>query len=338
MPLNTTCKISIIIPVYNAGQYLSQCLDSLLKQTLREIEIICVNDGSSDNSFEILKHYKTKDERIIIINQNNQGQGSARNRAIDISKGEYIAFVDPDDWVEDNMFEYMYQKAKENNCDVVYCDYKVYFEETKKFFLDYTLKKILKQNAKFSSKDIKKYYLIGIPNYTWNKIYKRQFILDNNIRFSNYKMKEDNLFSIKVRLLSKNNYYCAKSFYNYRKYKRTREYYLYSHIPIEKLIKEIDNLLKELNLKEKLSTQFSNYIVLVCGAEYNNLKKEQEEFLLYLKNKLLTKNQYKLFSDNFYNKFNLKSIFSIRDTINKEHKIITLFAIKIKLRNKSAIC
>ena len=107
MPLNTTCKISIIIPVYNAGQYLSQCLDSLLKQTLREIEIICVNDGSSDNSFEILKHYKTKDERIIIINQNNQGQGSARNRAIDISKGEYIAFVDPDDWVEDNMFEYM---------------------------------------------------------------------------------------------------------------------------------------------------------------------------------------------------------------------------------------
>ena len=94
-------KISIIIPVYNVENYLRVCLNSIVNQSLSDIEIICVNDGSVDNSLDILKEYAAKDNRFVIINQENCGQGIARNKALDIAKGKYIAFVDPDDWIED---------------------------------------------------------------------------------------------------------------------------------------------------------------------------------------------------------------------------------------------
>ena len=98
-------KVSIIIPVYNVEQYLPKCLDSIINQTLKDIEIICINDGSIDNSLSILKEYASKDDRIIIIDKENEGQGIARNLGIKKAKGKYIGFVDPDDWVDIQMFE-----------------------------------------------------------------------------------------------------------------------------------------------------------------------------------------------------------------------------------------
>lgn len=107
-------KVSVIIPVYNVEAYIRECLDSLINQTLEDIEIICINDGSRDLSPQILDEYEKKDSRIKVIHQKNQKQGAARNRGIEIAKGKYIAFIDSDDWVEDNYLEELYNACEEN--------------------------------------------------------------------------------------------------------------------------------------------------------------------------------------------------------------------------------
>jgi len=116
----TIPNVSIIVPIYNVEPYLHRCLDSLVNQTLKDIEIICINDCSPDNSLDILKEYAEKDERINIINfEKNQGVSVARNTGIEIAKGEYIGFVDSDDYVDLDFYEKLYKKARETDADMV---------------------------------------------------------------------------------------------------------------------------------------------------------------------------------------------------------------------------
>ncbi len=116
-------KVSVIIPVYNTKDYLRKCLDSLLAQTIDEIEILAVDDGSTDGTTDLLKEYADKHpERIKAFYKENGGQGSARNLALQYAKGEYLGFVDSDDWVDLDMYEKMYEKAKQDNADIVICD------------------------------------------------------------------------------------------------------------------------------------------------------------------------------------------------------------------------
>ena len=116
-------KVSVIIPVYNTEDYLKECIESLVNQTLREIEILIVNDGSTDSSFEIMKEFKNKYPNIIkIFDKVNGGQASARNYALPFAQGEYLGFVDSDDWVDSTMYEEMYEKAEKEDADIVICD------------------------------------------------------------------------------------------------------------------------------------------------------------------------------------------------------------------------
>ena len=120
-------KVSVIVPVYNVYDYLGKCLDSLVNQTLKDIEIIVVNDGSPDNSEEIIDIYKKKYKCIKAYKKENGGLSDARNYGIKRAQGEYIAFIDSDDYVDTQMLEKMYQKAKKDNLDIVVCDvYNVY--------------------------------------------------------------------------------------------------------------------------------------------------------------------------------------------------------------------
>ena len=110
--------VSVIIPVYNAEKYIAKCINSLIEQTLQNFEVIVVNDGSTDNTPDILKELAKEDSRIIVINQSNQKQGAARNRGLEIAKGKYITFVDADDWLDLDYLERMYQAIIEDKADI----------------------------------------------------------------------------------------------------------------------------------------------------------------------------------------------------------------------------
>ena len=192
-------KISVIIPVYNMEEYLSECLDSVTNQTLKEIEIICVDDGSEDNSLEILKSYSKRDKRIMILKQENLHSGVARNAGLSVAKGEYLSFLDSDDYFELNMLEEMYKKIKKMNSDIIVCKSKSIDLETgklnlRKFNNSLRLDLIPKTNN-FSVKDIPNYIFQFCEGWAWDKLFRTDFILSNNIKFSNLLIFNDNLFT-----------------------------------------------------------------------------------------------------------------------------------------------
>ncbi|MBY6839004.1 glycosyltransferase [Clostridium botulinum] len=191
-------KVSVIIPVYNCEQYLDKCIQSLLNQTLEEIEFIFVNDGSTDKSRKILEEYKKKDNRIIIINQKNSGVSSARNVGLKYCNGQYIGFVDSDDFIEKKMYESMYNKAVQEECDLVICDYIKYIIKKKKYKLEYKQFIEHKSEKLNVTKFALKQFLIKQENgYSWNKIYKREIIEKNNLNFNQeITMCEDLLFNL----------------------------------------------------------------------------------------------------------------------------------------------
>lgn len=179
-------ELSVVIPVYNASKYLQKCLDSLINQTYPNIEIICVNDGSKDNSLEILDNYKQKDNRIIVIDKQNGGVSSARNEGIRASHGKYITFVDPDDYIDTNAYEKCLNSMNKNNADMLV--FEAIIEPSHSPFVKLSEKKY---TDSFEAID-ELYENIGV---VWNKIFKKSLIVDNNILFDeNIVYSEDNLF------------------------------------------------------------------------------------------------------------------------------------------------
>ncbi len=168
-------KISVIIPVYNVEKYLARCLDSLINQTFEDIEIICINDGSTDSSLSILKEYESKDKRIIVINQENQKLGAARNRGVEKSSGEFITFVDSDDWVDGDYLEKLYNALIKYNADVsMSCILKERASGSKYYFLNNKKEKLVKDAANIINELIilNKWYVV------WGKLYRRSIIED----------------------------------------------------------------------------------------------------------------------------------------------------------------
>ena len=206
-------KISIIIPVYNVEKYLRQCLDSLIGQTLKDIEIICVNDGSKDNSLEILREYKNKDSRIVIIDQINQGVSVARNNALKIAKGEYIGFVDSDDWVDADFFEKLYYSAIKNDCDIAVGGIAWNFTSGELDFIDLKFKK-----SKIFNKTPDKYKITRVAKaaYIWNKIYKKELFEKLKLEFEPGICYEDMMFSHIILHESEKLVTVPNTFYHYR--------------------------------------------------------------------------------------------------------------------------
>lgn len=173
-------KISIIVPIYNVEKYLRECLDSIINQTLKDIEIICVNDGSTDSSLDIIKEYAEKDSRVLYIDKQNSGYGASMNMGLDKATGEYIGIVESDDFVNKEMFENLYSIAKNNDCDIVKGDFYHYFTEGDKN------KKIFAIPEQISNKVISAKThpeIMEIYPSIWSAIYKNSFIKSNNIRF-----------------------------------------------------------------------------------------------------------------------------------------------------------
>lgn len=215
-------KISVIVPVYQAEKYLSECINSILKQTLFEFELIIINDGSTDNSGKICNELAHKDSRIKVIHKNNRGPSSARNSGIREAKGNYIGFVDSDDVIEKNMFRELYDLAVKEDADIVACGYKeINFISgiRKKFTKPYGNERILegiKIKEKFEELLLEN-HILGYPSMC-NKLYKKSFIHNNHLLIKeNIKVAEDQCFNTEAFL--KANKICSIPFpfYNYRR-------------------------------------------------------------------------------------------------------------------------
>ena len=175
--------VSVIIPVYNVEKYLRECLDSVVNQTLKDIEIICVDDGSTDASLDILYEYREKDKRFKIITQKNLHAGVARNKGLKIAAGEYLSFLDSDDIFEPTMLEDMYNKAINDNSDIVVCSFYIYNENTKESKWNLKINKKFVKMSPFSPIDIKdEIFNFSSPN-AWTKLFKHSLFTKNNLQF-----------------------------------------------------------------------------------------------------------------------------------------------------------
>lgn len=182
-------KVSVVIPIYNVEKYLRQCLESVIKQTLREIEIICVNDGSTDGSLGIIEEYAKQDNRIVIINKENSGYGHSMNVGFDKANGEYIGIVESDDYAESEMFEKLYNKAKEQSLDVIKSSFYFYYSQPKEKNIKHDIasniicNRILCPREDFKAA-MEMVEFFNIKPTIWSAIYRRDFIRENNIRFN----------------------------------------------------------------------------------------------------------------------------------------------------------
>lgn len=187
-------KVSIIVPFQNVENYISKCLSSLMYQTLSDTEIICINDTSTDSSKEIVENYAQKDKRIIILNTGKpSGQSYARNLGIEIASGEYIGFVDSDDWVELDFFEKMYNKAKSDDTDITMCQAQLYDDKELRFYTNdyYSLKPLEKfKDTVFHPNDTID-EILNINVVLWNKIYKREFLQQTGAKLQSGYIYED---------------------------------------------------------------------------------------------------------------------------------------------------
>lgn len=196
--MNTQPPISVIIPVYNAENYVKDCLDAICRQDLEDIEIICVDDGSTDGSLEILKEYEKSCRGMLVLRQENQGAGAARNLGLEKASGEYVHFLDADDYVADNAYQVMYEKASEYKADVV---------KTKAYGVDaetgetvrhkwYDLSSVSKHkfNRVVRFEEMPDDFARNVGVVPWNGIYRREFLLENGIRFNSLVCVNDRSF------------------------------------------------------------------------------------------------------------------------------------------------
>jgi len=228
-------KISVIIPIYNAEKYLEQCLNSIINQSLKDIEIICVNDGSTDKSLNIIENFAQNDKRFLIVSQENGGLGKAYNAGIKKACGEYIGFVEPDDFILRKMFETLYDYAQKYNLDFV-----------KSNFIEFTASENFKKQLTFS----KEYYNkiinptedINVFNFAmniWTGIYKNDFVKSNNINFNETPGAsfQDNGFWFQSFMHASKIMFIDEYFYNYR----------------------IDNPNSSINSENKVNCMFEEY-------------------------------------------------------------------------------
>lgn len=196
-------KVSVIVPIYNVEKYLEKCINSLLSQTLEDIQIILVNDGSKDNSGNIAKEYeKNNKDRVIYVEKENGGLSDARNYGLKYATGDFIAFLDSDDYIEKNAYEEMYNKAIEENADYVECDFIWEFPNKIRVDKQYPYKN-------------KKEMLSFVRVVAWNKLIKRQLITDNNLEFPKGLRYEDIEFTYKLIPFVNKFAYVDKPFIHY---------------------------------------------------------------------------------------------------------------------------
>lgn len=208
--------VTVIVPVYNIEKYLAQCLDSLFNQTHKNIEVILVNDGSTDNSINIINKYKEKNSNLVYLEQDNKGVSEARNLALKHAKGEYVLYIDSDDYIEEDMIESLYNKAIETNSDIVICGHNEIYDDTVKG-TDVKVLLDMKDNIIYSGVEVADMMLeCKILGTLWNKLFKRELLINHEFYFEPGRYIQDWYPVFKEVSLAKKVSYVNKALYNYR--------------------------------------------------------------------------------------------------------------------------
>lgn len=350
-------KVSVLVPIYNVEKYLKQCVDSILAQTLKEIEVILLDDGSTDTSPQICNEYAKKDKRIKVIHKKNSGYGATMNVGLKAATGEYIGIVESDDWAEADMFERLYFLAKRYNVDVVKSNFFYYWStpnernELAKVMPEADLNKVISpsENQK----------IFGAMPCIWAAIYSNKFIKNNKIRFletpgASY---QDTGFNFKILTLAKKIWLTDVAFLHYRqdneqssvRSKNKTFCVCDEYVEIESFVRKINRSeLLPLVQRLKFVTYMWNFERLCWPQNFKFLLHMSSEFKIAKKKKILDKN---LFGSNFNFlqriirhpimffikqkiklKYLIESILSLKNSRDKRYKIITLFGLKLKVK------
>lgn len=309
-------KVTVVVPVYNAEKYLSKLLESLINQTLKELEIICVDDGSTDNSLTILKNYQQKDSRIKVLQQRNQFAGVARNNGLKIAQGEYVTFIDSDDYCELNGLQNLYKTATKYKLDFVKCASYCYDETRMKyirsdFYSNAKARNILNIVTRFKEYPKVLYDVADVP---WNGLYKTNFLKKENISFPNFRCVNDHSFFVNClikaqRLMITDFYFVHHRINRIGSLIDTKHFYFENQIKNFNRVKEIlkqvnDDKIEKLFLSKEFTSLFYWYEVLMKrGINNQNIN---NQMLMFLKN--LDANDIEEFYIKYFYYTNLKRI------------------------------
>ena len=346
-------RLSIVIPVWNQEQLVIRALDSIPRR--KDIQVIVVDDGSTDSSLNILKEYEAKDKRVTVLTQQNQGAGVARNAGLEVSHGEYLAFLDGDDYFKPDFLEKMYNRAKSNDTDIVICGAESY-EINKKFYKDITwslvISNIPKQDV-FNAKDMPEKIFTSFQNWNWNKIFKRKFIEDNGIRFQQLHRTNDLYFTCTALVLAQKISVIQENLVVYRVGQSCNSQSTNVLYPLDfyYAFKELRLFLIHRNIYDIYKTSFLNWAVEGCVYNINSIKNKKIKQKII--NKIFTDGLFELdlssikdvnfekesILENFlqYNRelSFLKKLFSVQNI--GRHRVICIAGIKFKFKSKIKI-
>ena len=275
-------KVSVIIPIYNSCRYIRPAMDSVMNQTLSEIEIICVDDGSTDTSLDMLKIYKERDPRIRIITETNAGPAHARNNGFRRARGEYVIFLDSDDFFELDLLEQLYNEAKEKDLDISIAKYDVYNSKKSKFRskIENEHSRIYESGVVTSKNEYPDYILESTTGAAWNKLFKRSFLIEKNISFlTDVMMFEDVYFTVTALAFAERvgmlqNVLVHHRIYNEQSRARTFKKY-YSQVPLVYL--RIKEFLMKGGMYHPLAKGFLNLSASRCHHIYSLLNSDAKE-------------------------------------------------------------
>lgn len=281
-------KVSVIVPIFNAEEFLRPAMDSILDQTLREIEVICVDDGSTDGSLKIVKEYQARDSRVRIATQNNAGPGMARNNGLRRARGEYVSFLDADDFFAPDFLLRMYETAKADDLDIVVGDYDLYQNKNAKFRKNVISEEqnLLTPGKVTSKNDFPDQIFQLTDGYVWSKLFRRAFIVEKKLLFpEELRMFEDVYFIVTSLSLAERIGKCEGIFIHHRVYneqargKLFRKYYAQA----PKMYADIKAFLMQHGMYLPLSVSFVNLTASRCFKIYNLLWADaKEEFYTML--------------------------------------------------------
>ena len=344
--------ISVIIPVYNASEFLHESIPSVLEQSLKEIELICVNDGSGDNSLEILNEFSKNDSRIRIIDQENAGCGAARNRALDEACGDYVYFFDPDDYISKNAFKQLYDNALKNDSDLVIFKIARFREgeEVNYSAPGFDLGKVFDdvdfENFSFTYKDIKR-FVLNSSFAPWTKLYKREFLDKyDDFRFPTNIAFDDTPFHVQSMLRASKISFIPEFFYFYRFNPNSINNTSSNGIDIFEICNIVERFLKKENHFDEFFeefklfkiTQIFNYLLSTDTEEYFQRAKEEflaislgpnhivRQYLVDRFNLVIQSNSLEEYKTNLY-ELEIKGLKAKNDKLKKQNK-------KLKKENK----